>query len=68
MAKFRSYPRPKPLDAETLAWFENLIRFQTKSEPVQLEMSLDTGCTEFGNGFDEEDEMPMATKVVHEPS
>jgi hypothetical protein len=68
VSKFRSYPRPKPLTPEDQAWFEMLIRLQANTEPVQLEMKLDTGCTEFGNGFDDEsEEMPMETRVIHEP-
>jgi hypothetical protein len=64
---FKRYPPPKPLTPDELVWFEVLIRLQAKNEPVQLEMKLDTGCTEFGNGFDDEDEMPMVAEVIHEP-
>jgi hypothetical protein len=60
MAKFRSYSKPKPLTPEELAWFEMLIRLQAKSEPVQLEMKLDVGCTEFSTSFDDDgEELPM---------
>lgn len=67
---FKRYPPPKPLTPDELAWFESLIRLQANRDnhPVQLEMKLDMGCTEFGNGFDDEDEMPMETEVIHEPS
>lgn len=61
----RSYPRPKPLTPEELAWFEDVIRLGARNASVQLEMKLDTGMTEFGNGFD--DELPMTVEVVHEP-
>lgn len=67
---FKRYPKPRPLTPEDQAWFEMLIRLQANcdNKPVQLEMKLDTGCTEFGNGFDDsEDELPMETRVVHEP-
>ena len=64
----KTYSKPKPMSAEEQAWFESMIRLQTKSEPVQLEMKLDLGCTEFGNGFDDsEDELLMVAEVVHEP-
>jgi hypothetical protein len=65
---FKRYSPPKPLTPDELAWFEDVIRLQTDSQPVQLELKLDTGTTEFGNGFDDEsEEMPMETRVIHEP-
>lgn len=59
MAARKSYPKPHPLTTKELLWFEEMIRLQANNQPIQLEMKLDTGTTEFGAGFDDEEELPM---------